>query len=238
MDDDIESQHLRSPSERPSIRARHNSQRSTVVSADTTVPDHPFVPKPLEPLSEEGYARLAWLMAKTDSSYLAIFRKFGELNMFNLLLLQSELMELHETFRLAYGTESAKYRYSLKEIRESEGSSVPNETGVAYPQGPDVLAVLEASNPLVNHNKKANEDDGYNSEDGSQNFFHLLSKRIQKKLREYSKRVYHDTQRQLTHETRRSALASLPARRYGHPALGKSRILATLALPTQRKSKR
>jgi hypothetical protein len=270
--DRLESQTSQSPSGLFSIWGRYSKEAT-------------FVPEPLKPLSEEGYAKLAWLMARTDTSNLAIFKKFGQLNMFNLLRLQGELMQLQEDFCEAYNdSDYTKHRYSLKELRKSvpsearsfnlpgsaEGSIAPNEIGVAPglspsneqfrpqrpsappgpsasgsntlngsinpnlpyipsepypPNGPYTPLEPDTSNPPVKHNEEADEDETYNSDDGSlynPNYLHLLSKRIQKKLKEYSKRVYHYTQGQLTREIRRSALASLPARKYGDPTPGKS----------------
>jgi hypothetical protein len=45
---------------------------------------------------DEGYHKIAGIMSRHDS--VTIFRKFGELNMFNLLSLQAELMELQREF--------------------------------------------------------------------------------------------------------------------------------------------
>jgi hypothetical protein len=79
------------------------------------------------PISSEGYARVAWLMARTDTSDLAIFRKFGELNMLNLLRLQAELVALqHELGILYEEEESRKRRYSFKELRKHERLEVTN----------------------------------------------------------------------------------------------------------------
>lgn len=51
----------------------------------------------VQPL-EHGYREIAHLMAYKDSPF-AIFRRFGQLNMLNLLCMQAELMELQSEFR-------------------------------------------------------------------------------------------------------------------------------------------
>jgi hypothetical protein len=79
------------------------------------------------PISSEGYARVAWLMARADTSDLAIFRKFGELNMLNLLRLQAELAALQRQLGLLYKEEeSKKWRYSFKELRKHERPCPPS----------------------------------------------------------------------------------------------------------------
>jgi hypothetical protein len=86
--------------------------------------------EPEEPIATTGYARLAWLMARTDTCDLAIFRKFGELNMFNLLRLQAELAELQDMLRVFYEhDEMASYRYSFKKLRD-----IPTDVSLNGPQ--------------------------------------------------------------------------------------------------------
>lgn len=63
----------------------------------------------------EGYAKIANLM--TEDPGLAIFRRFGALNMQNLLYLQAELVqledELKEQSQLDHSNAQDKFRYSF-----------------------------------------------------------------------------------------------------------------------------
>jgi hypothetical protein len=72
-----------------------------------------------DPISDTGYAKIAWLMSRADTPDLAIFKKFGELNMFNLFRLQAELMRLQAMFKMLYNSQELQnYRYSMKELNE------------------------------------------------------------------------------------------------------------------------
>lgn len=82
--------------------------------------------------SMEGYAKIARLMS--DDTGLAIFRRFGELNMQHLLYLQAELAELEneldELSRLEYSQTHDPFRHSfarswcaLKSSSEEEGAA-------------------------------------------------------------------------------------------------------------------
>jgi hypothetical protein len=115
------------------------------------------------PISTKGYAKVAWLMARSNASDLAIFKKFGELNMLNLLRLQAELQALQEKLRINYKhQENLPYQYSFKKIRQHD------------PAG------LQASmNPLL---IPVDSDD----EDYCPTALHKLLKRIEKKLKAYS----------------------------------------------------
>jgi hypothetical protein len=91
--------------------------RASSVSAD-------WDPRILEPL-QNGYREIAHLMAFKDSPF-AIFRRFGQLSMLNLLSLQAELMELQAELRYLCKTDDSsndplrtKFAYSFLEMREN-----------------------------------------------------------------------------------------------------------------------
>lgn len=63
-------------------------------NAQATPQNGPQAPK------AQGYNKLARLMG--PNSEMAIFRRFGSLNMMNLLYLQAELMELERKYEVAY----------------------------------------------------------------------------------------------------------------------------------------
>jgi hypothetical protein len=82
--------------------------------------------KPYEnPPIPNGYRDLAYLMAKKESPW-AIFRKFGQLNMLNLLCLQAELIDLQEALRYCCeaddngesGDWAKRFAYSFLEMRQ------------------------------------------------------------------------------------------------------------------------
>lgn len=78
----------------------------------------------VEPI-ENGYREIAQLMACKDSPF-AIFRRFGQLNMLNLLCLQAELMELQrdlkdacaEDDKMGIGSKRGTFAYSFIAMRE------------------------------------------------------------------------------------------------------------------------
>ncbi|KAF2177467.1 hypothetical protein K469DRAFT_807666 [Zopfia rhizophila CBS 207.26] len=81
----------------------------------------------LSPLPALGYRKVAQFMAKSNS--FAIFRKFSDLNMLNLLSLQAELMELHEEFVDVCNSDdnlsepnapSRKFPFSFQELLQSD----------------------------------------------------------------------------------------------------------------------
>lgn len=81
-------------------------------------------PRDIEPI-KNGYREIAHLMAYKNSPF-AIFRRFGQLNMLNLLCLQAELMELQSEFRdvceeddkQKVDTDAHKFAYSFVRMRE------------------------------------------------------------------------------------------------------------------------
>jgi hypothetical protein len=82
------------------VTAQHppatSAARSTTSSIATTAPGDEFF-GPFETLNTNGYPRLADLMGRHGE--IAIFRKFGALNMLNLMSLQAELVELEDKLR-------------------------------------------------------------------------------------------------------------------------------------------
>jgi hypothetical protein len=81
-------------------------------------------PKGLDPISKKGYGKVAWLMARSDTSDLAIFRKFGELNLLNLMSLQAELMSLQAVLRNQYERDENKgFKYSFLDLRKNTNES-------------------------------------------------------------------------------------------------------------------
>lgn len=120
-------------------------------------------PEILQPLSSKGYGRIAWVMAGTETKDLAIFRKFGELNMLNLLRLQSELLELQKELEIVMNSsQHVNYTYSFRQLRKHDHSS---------------------------NFEDSHEPEPLDSDDSSYepNLVHTLLKRIQKKLKIYSK---------------------------------------------------
>lgn len=67
----------------------------------------------LPPRHPKGYHRLALLM--DPNTEVAIFRRFGSLNMFNLLFMQAELMELERKFTTACLDDAASDIDTVKE---------------------------------------------------------------------------------------------------------------------------
>lgn len=65
------------------------------------------------PRQPEGYHKLAMLMG--PNTEVAIFRRFGSLNMFNLLFMQAELMELERKFTTACLDDAASDINAVKE---------------------------------------------------------------------------------------------------------------------------
>ena len=63
---------------------------------DTTVQESPKNPRMLRPWHPRGYPKLAHLMGSYPES--AIFRRFGQLNMLNLLSYQAELIDLEAQY--------------------------------------------------------------------------------------------------------------------------------------------
>ena len=77
--------------------------------------------------SSKGYHRLAAMMGPYQET--GIFRRFGPLNMINLLSLQAELIELNATFRNISAEDDGSsdaneknFSSSFRALRESEGS--------------------------------------------------------------------------------------------------------------------
>ena len=102
-------------------------------------------------------------MARSNTSDLAIFRKFGELNMLNLLRLQAELHALQETLRGHYKLqENLPYQYSFKKMRQH-----------------DPAALRASVDPRLIPFDSDNEDYRPTA-------VHKLLKRIEKKLKAYS----------------------------------------------------
>jgi hypothetical protein len=115
-----------------------------------------------KPISTKGYARVAHLMARSNTGDLAIFRKFGELNMLNLLRLQAELQFLHDKLRVAYEKDQGTLhsQYSFEKMREHDPEAFQ------YDDGP---APFDSDN-----------------DDYCPTAVHTLFKRIEKKLKAYS----------------------------------------------------
>lgn len=66
-----------------------------------------------KPFPKNGYRELAFEMAKKESD-LAIFRRFGELNMLNLLSLQAELIELQGRYKRICEIDDTKGKITLR----------------------------------------------------------------------------------------------------------------------------
>jgi hypothetical protein len=146
------------PTPPPALQENHDSDGAPLRFA-------PTVDKNL-PISMKGYSRLAWLMARTHTSDLAIFRKFGELNMLNLLRLQAELQALQDKLEYMYNNsevDTLPYQYSFRKMRQHDTT-------------PEILAQLDVRDiPLDS------EDEDYRP-----NIVHKLLKRIERKLKAYS----------------------------------------------------
>lgn len=89
-----------------------------------------FNPEQLEQILDKGYPKVAWIMAKKEFSGLAIFRKFGDLNMLNLLSLQAELLGLRAELQHSFTQpDNLKYAYSFKELRKDDDDSEDLDPG-------------------------------------------------------------------------------------------------------------
>jgi hypothetical protein len=89
-----------------------------------------YDPRIIQPIGK-GYREIAHLMAYKDSPF-AMFRRFGQLNMMNLLCLQGELMQLQSDFRRAcivddeevdqkgYPINRGKFAYSFIAMKEED----------------------------------------------------------------------------------------------------------------------
>jgi hypothetical protein len=78
------------------------------------------------PSKPVGYNKLATLMG--PNTLVAVFRRFGSLNMFNLLFMQAELMKLERKFTVACLDDSAsgitpvnEFCRGFVKLRASEG---------------------------------------------------------------------------------------------------------------------
>ena len=69
------------------------------------------------PLRPKGYNKLAILMSKNPE--VAILRRFGTLNMLNLLYLQAELAELERKFETAYLDDAVSNNADVREFCKS-----------------------------------------------------------------------------------------------------------------------
>jgi uncharacterized protein DUF6594 len=94
-------------------------------------------------LPQVGYRRLATKMGRWDSE-ISLFRKFGDLNMFNLLSLQAELMdlrlELDQTCRSddkinEVFNASRKYAFSFRAMRDAMPKDDGDEESSSLDQG-------------------------------------------------------------------------------------------------------
>ncbi|USP77434.1 hypothetical protein yc1106_04708 [Curvularia clavata] len=93
-------------------------------NTQATTQNMPTAPK------AQGYNKLAKLMGKHTE--MAIFRRFGSLNMINLLYLQAELMDLERKYEVAY-CEDAKS--SVESVRSfcNDFAKLRSSKSIGYP---------------------------------------------------------------------------------------------------------
>ncbi|OCK73575.1 hypothetical protein K432DRAFT_364712 [Lepidopterella palustris CBS 459.81] len=90
----------------------------------------------LPPLPDQGYRTVARMMAIKGLD-MPIFRRFGQLNMLNLLSLQAELMKLHEQLKWVCQDDDAdeerhKYAWSFEDLidEDKRGGALNEQWGI------------------------------------------------------------------------------------------------------------
>ncbi|KAK4565360.1 hypothetical protein LTR86_003977 [Recurvomyces mirabilis] len=98
-------------------------------------------------LRPKGYNKLAVLMGRNPQ--VAIFRRFGALNMLNLLYLQAELSELERKFETAYLDDAVSNKANVREFCKSMVALRNSENG---PNGDQLEQFLVIQDKLEKYN--------------------------------------------------------------------------------------